>query len=160
MFYTYLWETGTSWGLMNKSDVTAPTGILSTRMSQVNMEGSPIITDFDGNPELEAVIADNQSPNVIYGYNLDRSVALDFPIPKPGYCGPNSPEVGDIDRDGDLEMAFTMGSGHVAVWDFPVDYSEPTTGWGAFFFVSGASEVIIKTGNEMNQILIQFLCAR
>ncbi|MCK4857520.1 MAG: VCBS repeat-containing protein, partial [candidate division Zixibacteria bacterium] len=40
-------------------------------MSQVNMEGSPIITDFDGNPELEAVIADNQSPNVIYGYNLD-----------------------------------------------------------------------------------------
>jgi hypothetical protein len=100
---------------------------------QVNLEGSPIVADFDGNPGLEAVIADNGSPNLIYGFNLDGSVALDFPIPEPGYCGPNSPEVGDIDQDGDLEMAFTMGSGHVAVWDFPVDYSEPTTGWGALF---------------------------
>lgn len=102
-------------------------------MLQVNMEGSPIIADFDGNSGLEAVIVDNGSPNLVYGYNFDGSVATDFPFSRPGYCGPNSPEVGDIDRDGDLEMALTMGSGHVGVWDFPVDYSEPTTGWGALF---------------------------
>jgi len=102
-------------------------------MSQVNMEGSPIVADFDGNPGLEAVIVDNGSPNLVYGYNLDGSVTTNFPFSRPGYCGPNSPEVGDIDRDGDLEMALTMGSGHVGVWDFPVDYSEPTTGWGALF---------------------------
>ena len=102
-------------------------------MSQVNMEGSPIVADFDGNPGLEAVIVDNGSPNMVYGYNLDGTVTTDFPFSRPGYCGPNSPEVGDIDRDGDLKMALTMGSGHVGVWDFPVDYSEPINGWGALF---------------------------
>lgn len=35
MFYTYMWETGTSRGLMNKTDVNDPTGTLYTRMSQL-----------------------------------------------------------------------------------------------------------------------------
>ncbi|MCD4706662.1 MAG: T9SS type A sorting domain-containing protein [Candidatus Sabulitectum sp.] len=102
-------------------------------MPQVNLEGSPIVADFDGNPGMEAVIVDNGAPNQVYGFNFDGSVATDFPFSRPGYCGPNSPEVGDIDLDGDLEMALTMGSGHVGVWDFPVNYTEPTTGWGALF---------------------------
>lgn len=39
MFYTYMWETGTSRGLMNKSDVSAPTGTLYTRMSELMFDG-------------------------------------------------------------------------------------------------------------------------
>jgi len=39
MFYTYMWETGASRGLMNKADVTAPTGTLSTVMSQLMFDG-------------------------------------------------------------------------------------------------------------------------
>lgn len=35
MFFTYMWETGSNRGLMNKNDVTSPTGTLYTRMSQL-----------------------------------------------------------------------------------------------------------------------------
>jgi len=35
MFYTYLWETGASRGLMNKSDITSPTGTLYSTMSEL-----------------------------------------------------------------------------------------------------------------------------
>ncbi len=40
MFYTYMWETGASRGLMNKADVSAPTGTLSTKMSHLMFEGT------------------------------------------------------------------------------------------------------------------------
>ena len=35
MFYTYMWETGSYRGLMNKNDAGSPTGTLYTRMSQL-----------------------------------------------------------------------------------------------------------------------------
>ena len=40
MFYTYMWETGINRGLMNKSDVSAPTGTLYTTMSHLMFEGT------------------------------------------------------------------------------------------------------------------------
>jgi len=40
MFYTYMWDTGTNRGLMNKSDVTSPTGTLSTEMSRLMIDGT------------------------------------------------------------------------------------------------------------------------
>lgn len=38
MFYTYMWDTGTNRGLMNKNSVTAPTGTLYTKMSELMFE--------------------------------------------------------------------------------------------------------------------------
>jgi len=35
MFYTYMWETGSSRGLMNKNDASSRTGTLYTRMSEL-----------------------------------------------------------------------------------------------------------------------------
>jgi len=35
MFYTYMWQTGANRGLMNKTDVTSPTGTLYTTMSEL-----------------------------------------------------------------------------------------------------------------------------
>ena len=40
MFYTYMWETGASRGLMNKGDIGVPTGTLSTKMSQLMFDGT------------------------------------------------------------------------------------------------------------------------
>ncbi len=98
-----------------------------------NTEGSPIVADLDGDPGLEAAVADNVHYGVIHGFELDGTVTADFPIDKLGGCGPNGPEVGDIDGDGDLELAFVGMTAQVSIWDLPVAYHEPTTGWGALF---------------------------
>jgi hypothetical protein len=98
-----------------------------------SMESSPIVCDFDGLPGPEIALADNRSPGFIFGYNLDGSVATGFPFSKPGGTGPNSPEVGDIDQDGLLEMGLTMITGDVVLWDFPVAYDESAVEWGTWF---------------------------
>lgn len=38
MFYTYMWDTGASRGLMNKTDISNPTGTLSNLMSELMFE--------------------------------------------------------------------------------------------------------------------------
>lgn len=40
MFYTYMWNTGTSRGLMNKTDISSPTGTLSNNMSELGFDGT------------------------------------------------------------------------------------------------------------------------
>jgi hypothetical protein len=40
MFYTYMWNTGTSRGLMNKTDISSPTGTLSNNMSELMLDGT------------------------------------------------------------------------------------------------------------------------
>lgn len=102
-------------------------------MAAPGMEGSAILVDFDGIPNMEAAIGDNYNPGQIYGYNLNGTVATGFPVPKPGASGPNSPEVGDVDADGLLELAFTMMTGDVGVWDLPIAYAESRIEWGALF---------------------------
>lgn len=98
-----------------------------------NMEGSAILVDFDGLPNLEVAVGDNWNPGVIFGHNLNGTVATNFPLPKPGASGPNSPEVGDVDGDGQLELGFTMMTGDVGLWDFPVAYADSRVEWGALF---------------------------
>jgi hypothetical protein len=98
-----------------------------------NMEGSAILVDFDGSPNMEVAVGDNWNPGVVFGHNLNGTVATNFPLSKPGASGPNSPEVGDVDGDGQLELAFTMMTGDVGVWDFPVAYADSRVEWGALF---------------------------
>lgn len=98
-----------------------------------NMEGSAILANFDGDPMIESAIASNYGPGDIFGYNLDGSIVADFPIATMGACGPNSPELGDVDLDGDLDLAFTMLSGDVAIWDLSIPYDESAIEWGSWF---------------------------
>jgi hypothetical protein len=98
-----------------------------------SMESSPIVCDLDGLPGPEIALADNRSPGFIFGYDPDGSVATGFPFSKPGGTGPNSPEVGDVDQDGLLEMGLTMLTGDVVLWDFPVAYDESAIEWGTWF---------------------------
>ncbi|MBU1699447.1 MAG: VCBS repeat-containing protein [Candidatus Eisenbacteria bacterium] len=98
-----------------------------------NMEGSAIIANLDGIPGYEIAIGDNWSPGSIFGHNVDGTIAADFPIPKPGGSGPNSPEIADVDLDGDLEMAMTMTTGDVALWDFSGIAPNDAIEWGGLF---------------------------
>jgi hypothetical protein len=102
-----------------------------------NSECSPIIVDFNGDARKELAIGDNFGGGVgtIYGYHLDGTVASpDFPMTKSGSAGPNAPEVADVDRDGDLDMAMTMMDGNVALWSFTTTpWSESRVQWGGWF---------------------------
>ncbi|MEN8209030.1 MAG: FG-GAP-like repeat-containing protein [Candidatus Fermentibacteria bacterium] len=102
-----------------------------------NMEGSAIIADVDGNPGLEILIGDNWGPGEIFGYHPDGSDMEGFPIPKYGASIPNSPELADVDQDGDLDMAMTMTQGqemaYVALWDFPGAATPEAIEWGGLF---------------------------
>lgn len=98
-----------------------------------NMEGSAILADLDGDPLLEAAVGSNYAPGDIFGYRLDGSVVPNFPITTMGASGPNSPALGDVDLDGDLDIAFTMMSGDVAIWDLEVPYDPNAIEWGTWF---------------------------
>jgi hypothetical protein len=98
-----------------------------------NLEGSPIVANFDADGALETVIGDNYFPGLIYGFNPDGTTVADFPIPKPGASLPNSPELADVDGDGDLDMAMTMSTGDVALWDFAIPYDATAIEWGGLF---------------------------
>jgi len=98
-----------------------------------NMEGSAIVANVDAIPGLEIAIGDNWNPGEIFGYNADGTVAADFPIYKPGASAPNSPEIADVDGDGDLDMAMTMATGDVALWDFSGIAPPDAIEWGGLF---------------------------
>jgi hypothetical protein len=101
-----------------------------------NMEGSAVIADFDGDPQMEMVIADNGDPPTFYGHNPDGSFVVEFPFEGNGTCYPNAPEIADVDLDGDLDMAMTQSTidgGIVAIWDFDVPYDPEAVEWGGLF---------------------------
>ncbi len=102
-------------------------------MTGPNMECSAIVADFDGAAGGEIAIGDNSGPGTIFGFNLDGSTATGFPISKPGIAFPNSPAVGDVDGDGDLELAMTTGDGSVSVWDFATSFDSDAVEWGTWF---------------------------
>ncbi len=98
-----------------------------------NMEGSAIVANFDGEAQMEIVIGDNYTPGQFHGYNVDGSNAADFPFPKLAASLPNSPALGDVDMDGDLDMAMTGSTGAVAIWDFATVYNADAIEWGTLF---------------------------
>lgn len=98
------------------------------------MECSPIAFDLDlddaGNREI--IIGDNSTPGHLYAFNDDGSILPDWPLPT-GCALPNSPSVGDVDADGDIEIAFVAG-GYVNLWTAPgVTYIPYLTEWGTWF---------------------------
>lgn len=99
-----------------------------------NLECSPVVANFDRDAELEVTFADNLSPGNMFGHNPDGSFVAGFPYwALPGIASPSSPAVGDVDLDGDLEIAMTMYPGVVGVWDLGVPWDPTRAGWPTNF---------------------------
>jgi hypothetical protein len=97
-----------------------------------NLECSPIIFDLDNDGEREIVFGDNSSS--FHAYNGDGSIVEDWPIPAGGATMVNSAAVGDVDGDGDIEIALVVANGTVNLWTIEdVPYRPYLTDWGTFY---------------------------
>jgi hypothetical protein len=77
---------------------------------------TPIIADANGN-EVQDVIVPGVDGNV-YAYRNDGKLVPGFPLAMSG-PGLGSLAVGDLDRDGKLELVGVSGNGYVHVWRLP-----------------------------------------
>ncbi|MCD4774467.1 MAG: FG-GAP-like repeat-containing protein [Candidatus Aegiribacteria sp.] len=100
------------------------------------LECSPIVFDVDGDGFREVVFGENWpgANGFLYAFNGDGSAVEDWPISinAPSYV--NSAAVGDVDDDGDIEIAFMTGNGTVNLWTIEnVPYRPYLTEWGTYF---------------------------
>ena len=99
-----------------------------------NMECSPIYLDVDGDGARELVIADNYTPGSLYAYNANGSLVADWPAVTSGAAAPNSPAAGDVDKDGDIEIALVTVNGAVDLFTIEnMPYYGYLVDWGMFF---------------------------
>ncbi len=97
-----------------------------------NIECSPIIFDLDNDGEREIIFGDNAG--TFYAYNGDGSPVVDWPIPAGGNTMVNSAAVGDVDGDGDIEIALVVSNGTVNLWTIEnIPYRGYLTDWGTFY---------------------------
>ena len=99
-----------------------------------NMECSPIILDVNGDGAREIVIADNFTPGSLYAYKENGSLVTDWPAATSGAALPNSPAAGDVDKDGDIEIALVTSGGAVDLFTVEsMPYRGYLVDWGTFF---------------------------
>ena len=100
------------------------------------LECSPIVFDVDDDGYREVLFAENwPGPNgFLYAFNGDGSTVADWPASISGPAYVNSAAAGDVDGDGDIEIALMIGSGMVNLWTLQdVPYRAYLTEWGTYF---------------------------
>lgn len=98
------------------------------------LECSPIVFDVNDDGEREVVVADNVTPGNCYAYKGTGALVPDWPIATTGAALVNSASVGDVDADGDIEIALLTNDGSVNLWTIDgVAYRSYLTDWGTFF---------------------------
>ncbi len=98
------------------------------------LECSPIVFDVDNDGVREVLIADNLNPGHFYAYEGNGTFVPDWPIATTAAAIVNSPAVGDVDLDGDIEIALLVSDGTVNLWTLSsVPYRGYYTDWGTFY---------------------------
>ncbi len=105
-----------------------PNGLLVEVDTSDGFTASPIIVDVDGDSDFE-IFAGHRNGN-FYGYHLDGSPVVGFPFPTSAPIHATA-AAGDLDGDGDVEIAFASYDEFVRVLDFdgastPAAYEWPT----------------------------------
>ncbi|MCD4818459.1 MAG: choice-of-anchor J domain-containing protein [Candidatus Cloacimonetes bacterium] len=97
-----------------------------------NLESSPIIFDLDNDGVREIVFGGTAGS--FHAYNGDGSLVEDWPISAGGNSMVNSAAVGDVDGDGDIEIALVVHNGTVNLWTIEdVPYRPYLTDWGTYY---------------------------
>lgn len=98
------------------------------------LECSPIVFDVDNDNVREVLVADNLNPGNFYAYEGNGSLVTDWPIATAAAAIVNSPSVGDVDLDGDIEIALLVSNGTVNLWTIQdIPYHGYYTDWGTYY---------------------------
>ena len=100
------------------------------------LECSSIVFDLDNDGYREVVFGENWpgANGFLYAFNGDGSTVEDWPTSISGPTMVNSPSVGDVDGDGDIEIALIVSGGTVNLWTLEdVPYKKYLTEWATYF---------------------------
>jgi hypothetical protein len=98
------------------------------------LECSPIVFDLDDDGDREVLIGDNLNPGNFYAFHGNGSIVADWPVATTAAAIVNSATVGDVDSDGDIEIALVVSDGTVNLWTLDsIQYRGYLTDWGTFF---------------------------
>lgn len=98
------------------------------------LECSPIVFDLDNDGDREVLLGDNLTPGSFYAYQGNGSLVPDWPVATTAATMVNSAAVGDVDLDGDIEIALVVLDGTVNLWTLDsIPYRGYLTDWGTYF---------------------------
>ncbi|MCD4696109.1 MAG: FG-GAP-like repeat-containing protein, partial [Bacteroidales bacterium] len=99
-------------------------------------ECSPIVFDVDDDGNRNIIVAENGIVGMAYmwAFKSNTSTVPDWPIDIYAPAMVNSSVVGDVDGDGDIEIALVVLNGTVSLWTLEdVQYRSYLTEWGTWF---------------------------
>ena len=106
--------------------------------AQINpaLECSPIVFDVDNDGSRDVIVAENGITGManMWAFHGDASAVEDWPVDIYAPAMVNSPAVGDVDGDGDIEIALIVLGGTVHLWTLEgIPHKKYLTEWGTWF---------------------------
>ena len=101
---------------------------------EMDVWGSPALADVDGDKDIDVVVVTHAKPFKIYAFDHNALLLDGWPLDAGSSGGylKHTPLVGDMDKDGELNLIVVSPDTKAYAWDLPYPYSAKRVEWGMF----------------------------